>query len=246
MKCKEMADIVLKAAMNLNSSIVIASSKYPKDLGSWGIDEIKLDELRRHLSKLTVELKVFDIDDEEFPTFKGKNLMELEIRANQASAKKAEDILKRIGAFHIEQYHVVNLRRKKKDEKEEKFLTDADSIDEETDEEKYLTTDSTPIEGVLEEEKFDKESETNALSKRFKDAIELYTGKSVKKIEYIEDPKVENTYAIRSESKKGKKEEWLLVHYKSSWTVDDISDNLEEAEFTKWPPASGNLKFFIW
>lgn len=78
-----------------------------------------------------------------------------------------------------------------------------------------------------------------SLGKKFKEAIEEYTGKKVKRIEFIEDPKVDGTYAIRSD----KKEEWLIVHYKPIWTAEEASHHLEESEFTKWPPVSGELQF---
>jgi hypothetical protein len=115
MNCKKLAQMLFDTAVRLDPSIKNASSKYPKDLGNWGLDESKLDELRRHLSKLVIELKVYDIDDREFPSFKGKNLVELEVKSDAASAKKAVDVLKRIKAFPIEKYHVVNLRTKKEE-----------------------------------------------------------------------------------------------------------------------------------
>jgi hypothetical protein len=86
-----------------------------------------------------------------------------------------------------------------------------------------------------------------SLSKKFKEAIETYSGAKVKKIEYVEDPKVAGTYAIRTLFKDDKPtewSEWLIVHYNPSWSTEQTSENLEETEFTKWPPASGNLKFF--
>jgi hypothetical protein len=81
---------------------------------------------------------------------------------------------------------------------------------------------------------------TQGLGKKFKEAIEEYSGKKVKKIEFIEDPQVEGTYAIRSD----KQDEWLVVHYNPSWSTKELADSLEEAEFTKWPPVSGELRFF--
>jgi hypothetical protein len=80
-----------------------------------------------------------------------------------------------------------------------------------------------------------------SLGKKFKEAIEEYIGGKIKKIEFVEDPQVQGTYAIRSD----KKEEWLLVHYNPAWTVKQTSDNLDEVEFTKWPPVSGELQFFM-
>ena len=78
------------------------------------------------------------------------------------------------------------------------------------------------------------------LSKKFKEAIESYTGKKVKSLEYIEDPQVENTYAIRTD----KKYEWLVVRYKPTMSTEELENILEETEFTKWPPVSGKLKFW--
>ncbi len=108
MDLKQLNSIVKKLAFNLESS-----AKYPKDLGSWGLDENKIEELRRHLSGLTVELKIFDIDDEEFPGFSGRNLVEAEINSDQKSKQKALDVLRRLKAFPIEQYHIVNKKHQK-------------------------------------------------------------------------------------------------------------------------------------
>lgn len=90
-----------------------ASAKYPKDLGSWGLDETKIEELKRHLSRLTVELKIFDINDEEFPEFTGKNLVEVEINSDNKSSQKAIDVLKRLKAFPIEEHHISNKKHVK-------------------------------------------------------------------------------------------------------------------------------------
>ena len=110
MKSSEMAQIVLKAAQQLekNSSIT-----YPKDLGSWGLEEARLDELKRHLRKLKVELKVFDIAEDEFPTLHGKDYVELELKSSAADAKKAMEVLKRAKAFPIEEHHISNLKERK-------------------------------------------------------------------------------------------------------------------------------------
>jgi hypothetical protein len=89
--------------------------------------------------------------------------------------------------------------------------------------------------------------EADSLSNKFKQGIETYSGQKVKKIEIVEDPKVSGTYAIRTLFEKDKPtewSEWLLVHFDKKWTKEIISQNLEETEFTKWPPTSGNLKFF--
>lgn len=113
MNCRIIADILVKTALKLSPNIHLSSTKYPKDLGSWGMDETNIDELIRHLKRLTVELKIYDIDDDEFPDFKGKNLVEVELKSDRASSRKVLDVLKRLKAFPLEQYHVTNLKRKK-------------------------------------------------------------------------------------------------------------------------------------
>lgn len=90
-----------------------ASAKYPKDLGSWGLEENKIEELRRHLSRLVVELKIYDLNEEEFPGLKGKNLVEIEINSDSKSSRKAIDVLKRLKAFPLEEHHVSNKKHDK-------------------------------------------------------------------------------------------------------------------------------------
>jgi hypothetical protein len=94
-----------------------SSSKYPKDLGSWGLEESKIEELKRHLSRLTVELKIFDLNEEEFPGLAGKNLVEVEINSDQKSSQKAIDVLRRLKAFPIEEHHVSNKKHQKETQK---------------------------------------------------------------------------------------------------------------------------------
>ncbi|MDD5650212.1 MAG: hypothetical protein PHF86_07350 [Candidatus Nanoarchaeia archaeon] len=118
MAYNEISDLILKTAYVLDPSIHLCSAKYPKDLGSWGLDETKLEELKRHLSKLTVELKVYDLNEEEFPKFKGQSLVEIEINSSTSSSKKAMDVLKRLKAFPLEKYHISNFKRKPKQEEE--------------------------------------------------------------------------------------------------------------------------------
>jgi len=106
--------VAFNIAMNLDPEIIRKSSiKYPKDLGSWGLDEKKIDELKRHLSKMKAEIKVFDLDEKEFPTLKDKNLLEVEVKTDSASARKITDILKRTGAFPLEKFHITNLKKEK-------------------------------------------------------------------------------------------------------------------------------------
>lgn len=111
----KMSKIVLEAAECLEKE---SFSAYPKDLGYWGMEESKIDELVRHLRKLKVSIKIYDLDEEEFPKLSGKNLVELELKSDASSSKKVIDILKRIRAFPIEEHHVSNLKEDKAKEKE--------------------------------------------------------------------------------------------------------------------------------
>jgi hypothetical protein len=126
MNSKEMSQIVFEAANQIVDELIDmhkeSSLTYPKDLGSWGLEESKIEELKRHLKKLKVELKVFDLMEQEFPTLVGKNLIELELKSSTADGRKVVDVLKRLKAFPLEHHHVTNLKRKelKNLEKEEK------------------------------------------------------------------------------------------------------------------------------
>jgi tyrosyl-tRNA synthetase len=123
MKINELALTTFKLAQCLHSELEKDSSmKYPKDLGAWGMEAVRLDELKRFLSKLKVELKVFDIEEDEFPDLAAKDLVEVELRSSVSDARKAMDVLRRAKAFPIEKFHVVNL--KKKPMKEEKLDSD--------------------------------------------------------------------------------------------------------------------------
>jgi hypothetical protein len=111
MSCLKISSVLEATASKLDTSIHLSSEKYPKDLGSWGLDENKVDELIRHFKGITVELKVFDLNEEEFPNLKGKNLVELEINSDKKSEKQAIDILKRLKAFPIEEHHISNSKK---------------------------------------------------------------------------------------------------------------------------------------
>lgn len=121
MNCRELSEMTFKTAVCLDPDIIKSSSaKYPKDLGSWGLDESKLEELIRHLKKLKVEIKIFDLNEDEFPKFKGESLVELELRSDNANSRKVKDVLKRVKAFPLEEHHIINVRRKPK--RQEEFL----------------------------------------------------------------------------------------------------------------------------
>jgi hypothetical protein len=116
MNSKETSLIVFEIANKIVDQLVDMQKEssliYPKDLGSWGLEESKIEELKRHLKKLKVELKVFDLMEQEFPTLVDKNLVELELKSNVADGRKVIDVLKRLKAFPLEHHHVTNLKRK--------------------------------------------------------------------------------------------------------------------------------------
>ena len=92
-----------------------------------------------------------------------------------------------------------------------------------------------------------------ALKDKLIAGIEEYTGRKVKDIKTFADPKVAGTYAIRATMEPKKKEpvqiDFLIVgNYMEKpiprCTAEEISENLEECNFTTWPPAVGAPKFF--
>jgi len=86
-----------------------------------------------------------------------------------------------------------------------------------------------------------------SLKQTFTAGIQNYTGRIVKDVEVHADPKVTGSYAIRAFMKDGKTIDFLVC---AGWDSEGrqpnvVADNLEETEFTTFPPPSGNLKFFI-
>ena len=90
-----------------------SSAKYPNDLGFWGLDKNKLDELERHLSKMTVEIKVYDLNKDEFPNLDPEKIFELHLKSDSKNSRKVLEELKRMKAFEIEEHHVTNLKEEK-------------------------------------------------------------------------------------------------------------------------------------
>jgi len=85
------------------------------------------------------------------------------------------------------------------------------------------------------------------LKQTFTAGIQNYTGRSVADVEIHADPKVAGAYAIRASMKDGKTIDFLVC---AGWDAQGrspvvVSAFLEEAEFTSWPPTSGNVKFFV-
>ena len=72
------------------------------------------------------------------------------------------------------------------------------------------------------------------------EALEIYVDyeKPENKVEVVEDPKVDGTYALqihRSEGKNRKPYVFHLLWYKGGY---------DEVEFDNFPPTSGDLRFF--
>lgn len=117
-----------------------SSIAYPKDLGFWGLESNKIDELKRHLSRFKVELKGTYISKEEFPALvkkyppsqqeidenkdlekKGEeliesSLLEIELKSTAADAPKVMKVLKDIRAFPLEEHHISNLKKREMEE----------------------------------------------------------------------------------------------------------------------------------
>jgi hypothetical protein len=64
-----------------------------------------------------------------------------------------------------------------------------------------------------------------------------YTGRRIlpTKVDVVPDPKVEGVYAVRV---RGSRPFTCLI---ANWDVEQV----EDCEFTTWPPVSGALKFFV-
>lgn len=69
-----------------------------------------------------------------------------------------------------------------------------------------------------------------------------YTGIDIPKkdMDVFPDPKVPGTYAVRVRNFEGRGEDQCFLVYGT-----DVDTEIEEAEFTEWPPISGELKFFM-
>jgi hypothetical protein len=147
MKTEDLTLRVIKAAEYLDPEFFDKESSiaYPEDLGFWGLESNKIDELKRHLRKLKVELKGAYITKDEFPALvkkyppsrqeivenkdlerKGEeliesSLLEIELKTTVEDEPKVTKILKAIRAFPLEEHHITNLKKKHLEELEEKF-----------------------------------------------------------------------------------------------------------------------------
>lgn len=63
-------------------------------------------------------------------------------------------------------------------------------------------------------------------------------------VEVVRDPQVSGTYAARATALGGGTLDFLICQGIGDEGMD-VEDLLEECVFTAWPPASGDLKFFV-
>lgn len=76
-----------------------------------------------------------------------------------------------------------------------------------------------------------------------KEALSEYLGEPVDQVKMHEDPKVAGTWAFQA-CVFGGWQGFLAIHANEAKDAKDLAENyLEEAEFTEWPPKSGEPKF---
>lgn len=73
-----------------------------------------------------------------------------------------------------------------------------------------------------------------------KAAVEEYIGAPVDSVDVKSDPKVVGTVAILVNKTPEDSFHMLLTDYVNTMSVAEIAANLEETEFTSWPPFSNN------
>ena len=78
----------------------------------------------------------------------------------------------------------------------------------------------------------------------FQAAVELYTGRKVASLLRHDDPEVAGCVALRATMEGGDVIDFLLsANSRFCLTATALADELEECEFTAWPPRSGEPKF---
>lgn len=70
-----------------------------------------------------------------------------------------------------------------------------------------------------------------------KAGINLYTGREVDQIRIYQDPYVPGTFAVRC-ALDDEVVDLLITDLSPSSTVEDVAENIEEVEFTTWPPRA--------
>lgn len=83
-------------------------------------------------------------------------------------------------------------------------------------------------------------------TKLIKPAIERYTGGEVASLLIHPDPKVDDACAVRVTFRDGDTQDYVVCARPDGGDHDltTVIDNLEEAQFSAWPPPSGRLRFF--
>lgn len=81
---------------------------------------------------------------------------------------------------------------------------------------------------------------TTRTNRRFTEAVEGYCGGEVLRIETVADPQVPHVFAVRATVKVGPHNPFDLFFLARDTSEDiaDMVDELEEVEFTEWPPVA--------
>jgi len=93
-----------------------------------------------------------------------------------------------------------------------------------------------------EDDDYDDSGETKVYGKEIlpEEALEelkMYLGSDDDIVKVVPDPQVDGTYAAEIERMRGKKKEYVhLLWYSGGW---------DEVEFEKWPPETGEPRFFV-
>lgn len=82
----------------------------------------------------------------------------------------------------------------------------------------------------------------------FLKAVEIYTGRNAKSVKFVEDPRVDDTWALRAEMSDGQAHDFLVVFGHSNTTsrsasAEEIAEVLEDCVYNEWPPKAGRLRF---
>lgn len=78
-------------------------------------------------------------------------------------------------------------------------------------------------------------------------AIEAHTGKKLHNLECFPDPKVPGTYAFRATFRFDDGEGFFTLDFLTiGVALHEITmQDLEDCEYTDWPPTSGKPRFFV-
>lgn len=68
--------------------------------------------------------------------------------------------------------------------------------------------------------------------------IEKYTGEDVLTLKFVQDPVVDNTWAMRAQVKNIGEMDCLAILGDRPFTIDNVDLCLEECTFKSWPPTT--------